>query len=389
MKSGRWWAAGWAMLGLLIVVGGLMVVGRDEARSRPSALSYSPSGSRALAELLEQSGFKVRIERRTSPALSNRQLAILFQLPQRVNPFQTAEAESISPLRDALHAHLDRGGRALILELPLDFEGATEMAATYERRAVVAAQPDAEPDFNLSAGMYLTDEPRYRPYFDFDEGLTLAHDENMSDLASLANRGQGMAAVVFDATGFTNRFLDQKDNADFAVWLAQFLTPKQGSIVLLEAPFSPAADPGLLALLGDWAVAGWWQIVFCFLVLSYAMGRRFGLPEMETMRQRGSRELVDAQADVMNRAGMAGLALRRVVADADREIRARFGIPSDASPKIRSERLPEELASALSQAEVAAQGRLSPARAVQLVRKLERQIAALKSAPAPRRRKRR
>jgi hypothetical protein len=142
-----------------------------------------------------------------------------------------------------------------------------------------------------------------------------------------------------------------------------------------------------MASIGTWASAAWWQMIILFILICYALGKRFGLPEIGRQGQRGGRELVDAYSDVVSRANKPQIALKKIVRETDREIRKRFSISADLSPKRRNETLPPELGTALSRVELALESSLGESAAVRLLWDLENELAKVTGQPTRRRRR--
>lgn len=395
MKRNRVWAFGWALFGLLALSGTLLYLGQREGIPQPSADSYNPSGSRALAELLRQSGYSVKVERSSKPVLQKSDLAIAFKVGMDEFTPQGASARQESPLRGRLREHLEGGGRVLLLHLPPRFDVASQYAFRNQHQVFRYTNESDAMDFSVSASEPFSENPAYDPLVEDEPGLGIAFDDANTEFVRLSNYQEGTICSVYDAIGLTNRFLDRADNAAFSLWLFRMLNPEKGRIVILEAMHSAPVDPGLLSMLGPWAVGGWWQTVLLFLVVVYTLGRRFGLPEQDHVDQRGGRELVDAYADVMVRAKMSRVALKKVVQSHDRDVRKRFGIAADLPPKRRNELIDPDLGASLSRAEIASEPgmlentALREGYAVRLAQDLEDQVAKIKGEPARRKRSRR
>lgn len=388
MKKSRLWALGWVLLGLMVLAAGSLYLGRRDAVAKPSADSYSPSGGRALAELLRRSGFPVRIERSSRPRLHREEVVLAF-LVRPENPWSfNREPDPENPLRMSLREHLESGGRGLFLNIRESFPVASRHAFANRHEVQLESSASDEPDFVVSSGGVPEGPVSPDPFVRDEPGLGVAHNQMGEEVVRLTNFQTGMILSIADATGFTNRFLDREDNAAFALWAVGLMAPDKGPIVILEALHSPPVDPGLLALLGPWAIGAWWQMVLCFLVIAYTLGRRFGIPEVDRVAQRGGRELVDAMADVMVRANMGRMALKRVVQAADREVRKHYGIAPDLPPKRRNELIDPNLAGALSRAELASDSTLSDTSAARLAQELEDQMAILKGKELRNRRRR-
>ncbi|HRK23111.1 MAG TPA: hypothetical protein PLX06_14935, partial [Fimbriimonadaceae bacterium] len=329
-----------------------------------------------------------RIDRTSRPRLKKEEVVLAFLVRSESPWLFGQDPDPEDPLRVSLREHLESGGRALFLNVRSKFPEASRHA--YENRHAVSLESSKsdQPDFHISSGGESEGLHWEDPLVRDEPGFGLAYDESGFDIARLTNLQTGMVLSIDDAIGMTNRFIDRDDNAAFALWAVGMMSPEKGPIVILESMHSAAVDPGLLALLGPWAAGAWWQMVLCFLVIAYTLGRRFGIPEVDRVQQRGGRELVDATADVMLRANMGRVALKRIVQAADRDIRKQFGIAADLPPKRRNELIDPELAACLSRAEFAVESTLSDYSAARLAQELEDRMAILKG-KEPRNRRRR
>jgi hypothetical protein len=91
-------------------------------------------------------------------------------------------------------------------------------------------------------------------------------------------------------------------------------------LVFLEGEFDPSA-PSLVATIGPWAEAIWYQAILCFVTFCLVIGRRFGFPDSEKRVQRGSRELLDALGDTLRRGRATTAALEQALTHAALVIR--------------------------------------------------------------------
>ena len=385
-RRGGIWAMAWVLLGLLILSSGLLVLGSRERTTQPSATSYGPSGTRVLAELLRDAGYQVEVSRLAKPKLRQGDLALGFLVKERWSSFGgPSQRPEDSPTKKAIRNHVENGGRALILQVPNDFVAASKLANSATHQVTVPPSIQDKP-LIVSKG----DSDSYEStelLSSSADGYTVGFSEGDQPWLRLFGKGKGMLGVVYDATGATNRFIDREANADAFDRIVRFLAAPTGRIVFIEALHSAPVDPGLIAAIGSWASAAWWQLILMFLLICYTLGKRFGLPETVRGRQRGGRELVDAYADVLSRSNKPQIPMKKVVHEIDREVRKRFSISADLPPKRRNETLPQELAEALSRAELASESELSDASAVRLLWSLEEEMAKLKGEPIKRRKR--
>jgi hypothetical protein len=369
-------------LGLLAVASGLFFLGTRERATSPSSTSYLPSGTRAFVDLLRELGYSVALDQSSKPKLRADDLALGFVLEDERFDFGGPPQEpKQSPTEKTLLKHVEEGGRAVLLQVPPDFLSASKLAAGGARKVTLTSGPGST--FAVTKGSIYSG--RSLLLNSTEEGYTLGLGEAGAFLR-LFPTGKGLVGVVYDATGATNRFLDQEQNAEFYAWLVATLAPNR-RIVVLEALHAAPVDPGLLASIGAWAQGAWWQSVLLFLVIVFTLGKRFGVPDALRTRQRGGRELVNAYADVLARARKPQVALKTIVNDMDREVRRKYSITADMAPKRRNEALPPRLGEALSRAELASEERLTDVAAVRLIQELENELGAAKGEPQRRRRR--
>lgn len=386
-RWGGFWTVGWVLFGLLAISMGMILLGKEELATDPSANSYGPSGTRAFAELLRIRGYEVEVSTSSHATTKPVDLALGFMVEDADTEFDFAPAGRRTPTQAQFIRHLEGGGRGLLIRMPANFLNATT-SANVSSREVMATLSDQDVDarFEISEGMGLESWDRNR-FLSADADFAAYADSRDEPVVRLLSFGKGVMGALYDGTGATNRFLDQKQNAAFLLSIVRALKPEGGRIVVFEGLHSDVGAPGLLETIGPWALAAWYQLIFLAMVIVFTLGKRFGLPEVTRGEQRGGRELLDAYADLLGRANKPALALRKIVADADREVRYRYGIASDLSPKLRNERIPPDLANALLRAELSIGPDLSTSAALSVARELERELARAMPQRAIRRRR--
>ena len=386
-RWGGFWTVGWVLFGLLAISMAMILLGREEFATDPSTNSYGPSGTRAFAELLRSRGYEVEVSLASRPATKPEDLGVGFMVEDRETEFDFSAPGHQSPTQAQFIKHLEGGGRGLLIRMPPNFLTATT-SAQVNSREVIPAVGDQSLDarFEVSEGMALDVWGQDR-FLSADADFAAYTDSHDEPVLRFLSYGKGLLGALYDGTGATNRFLDQKQNAAFLLNVVRALKPEGGRIIVFEGLHRDVGAPGLLETIGPWALAAWYQVIFLALVVVFTLGKRFGLPEVFRGRQRGGRELLDAYADLLGRSRKPELALRKIVADADREIRNRYGIASDLSPKLRNERIPPDLANALLRAEVSIAPELSDGAALSVARDLEREMAKAMPQRAHRRRR--
>jgi hypothetical protein len=169
--------------------------------------------------------------------------------------------------------------------------------------------------------------------------------------ASMSGIGKGRGLFFADFGPGTNRFIDHGDNASVIVAAFQAAIPKNSRLIFLESAWGNSSDPGLFESIGDWAVAGWNQILILGIVVAYTLGRPFGLPDLRRPGQRGQRDLVNAYAVLLHRAEATDIAMQAIAIDADRRVRKALKMDAGLDKEQRDKHLPSELADLLRQAE--------------------------------------
>ena len=277
-----------ALLLILVVSMFMFLIARTEDVAAPSASSSFPSGLGAFAELLRQDGYTVVLDRSEKPYLNSGDLAIAGSInePGLLSRGPVTPSKTLS----ALKKHLGANGRVLELRFSPDF-----IDSSHEAKPVTVINM-VEPDHLLkvtssttpTTGIGVSEDP---PAFD-------AWTLNGSRFVSVFVTESGVFTSVMSAIGATNRFLGQEDNARFYLGLVSRLATPGGRVVFVEASIGEFDHKGLISTFGSWAVAAQWQFLFLLLVVAYTVSRRFGFPVDETPAQLGSRQLVDAVAQV-------------------------------------------------------------------------------------------
>ncbi|MGV3617134.1 MAG: DUF4350 domain-containing protein [Fimbriimonas sp.] len=356
----------WILLGLLGLAAAMLSLGQRDLVVNPSIESYGPSGTSALAQLLRNQGYRVDLDLRPKPRLGPKDLAIAFT---EINSYDRNSREELKPTNEALRKHAKEGGRVLVVEVPYQYQDVSRRLLQVEpvevedlgRKRTFRIHADFQPAADAPLSPAGNRDPSVRTWTSGDE-----------DFVRASRVGRGTILNVLGGVGFTNRFLDRADNAIVATRLVDLLADKEGGrIVFTEAAFGNANSPGLLEILGPWAVASWYQLVFLTAVVLFTFGRRFGLPEVEPRRQQGARELLDAISDTYLRGRHSQVALRTTLARVEADVKSALRLPRDVNLTARDERLSPELRNAMAEAYAAlTMDRLHSADALGIVRRL-------------------
>jgi hypothetical protein len=357
----------WVLLGLLGISAGLLSLGQSDDRSSPSANSFGPSGVSALAKLLEENGYSVRVSTEGEYRPAPDETAILLPLKGSQSSTQKRFLKDFPDL-------LAKGGRAIVLPIPVDFLAASRRLLKASPQTVsvrgggkflLFADGQGPAFSNLSGGPEDNDSSLIR-----DEDVSIGlWDANDVSFLKAAQIGQGKLLQVGSGTFATNRFIDKEDDAEACLNLVSLLTPPKGKVIFVEAAFGNVTHPSLAELIGPWAAAGWQQFLFLLVVVIFTHGIRFGIPDESRPIQSGTRELLDAITDTYHRGKHVKAVLmaanHRILRDATNS----FSIPSELSDAEKEKSYPPEVNGSLQRirASLEADSLPSPEEALKII----------------------
>lgn len=377
MKGSSLTAITWTLVTFLFGASILLFWSQSDRTSNPSALSTGPSGTRAFADLLRDDGFAVQVDRSPEPELEGEPVVIAYDLQGGDIDFNDSGA-TVSSVQTHLLSFAKKGGTVLYLGLPSDFDEETRSAAGPQP---VSNRFDASAgSFRISAGQ-LSDFTASSLAGSEAESVEVWRFPDDQPFVTIANAGKGVVVAVQDGVGTTNRFLTSGDNAKFFLELVRNLAPAGSRIVFADAALSGGEKPGVFAAIGPWANIARNQAVLLFFLGILILGMRFGLPDIAPVRERGTRELVDAMGDTMLRAKQAKLSLKILSSEADLQIRRKLKLPANALSRERDELIPPTLASSLFSADELCRqkARLDPAQALGAALRLEKELGEWKA----------
>ncbi len=359
---------GWVLLGLLIIAGVLISAGRDETTASPKASSYYPSGTAAFAELLRRNGFSVSIDRSETPRVGAGDLVVAFTRDGADNGLDALshDAQEVKRVKENLDHSSSKGATVVWLPIETDFAAASLQASNPQ---TMNRRDDKERQLSASGYLLTPDEEE-------DDDVSILTSNNRTFVAARKS-GSGYEIHYADGIGLTNRFIDKGDNAKAAMEIVKTFAGPSKHVVFAEGTFGDVEEPGLLEMIGSWAEAAWFQLLFLLAVVVFTLNRRFGLPEQLRARQRGGKELLDAITDTLTRARASQITLESSAALADSKLRNALKLPKDASAGERDRLLPESLRLALADVRAAATiEKMSPRKAFALIQKLEAELTA-------------
>jgi hypothetical protein len=348
-------------------------LGAPQRETFPSALSFQAGGTKAYSDLLASMGYRVEISREDHPKLDSDAVAVIFRPWARevAKDMTTDEDSSPQEKPDPLYG----ARKAVVIAICNDFE-ATAKSAEAGAPGIVSPLSASSP-VQVSLGLELSPE-------DADPDTVLPRSRGEGDgtviwktagsgapFAQYERVGDREQIYVSDGIGATNRYITRLDNAAVFTGLIRPLAKPGGTIVFIEDSVGNSIEPSLLGLIGPWALCAWWQIVLLAIVVVYTVGKRFGIPDAVRYRQRGTRELVEAVADLYKRGHATHVATAAVVAECDRLVRQACKLSRDAPRTSRDALLPDSLAKAFALCEAAAGGPVPSSEGLRLARRLE------------------
>jgi hypothetical protein len=152
------------------------------------------------------------------------------------------------------------------------------------------------------------------------------------DYLQVANRDRGRVIVVGGADPFTNRYLDEADNAVLAVELLTGGGADQGSLAVLYDPVFSPGSRGLRELLPSGFTWALWQLLVAFGLFVLWRARRFGspVPEPQPVELPGSL-LVRATGELHRRSGGTMQASAVLRADLENRMRRQLKVSAEVS----------------------------------------------------------
>lgn len=331
----------------------LVVLGRSSNETFPSITSSKPSGTRLAAEILESNGFKVRQDLNSAPQVANDEVIIAF-----------VRRHARDPMAKSLLKKVSEGRRMIVILVSADFNAATTSAEApiqiennFQKR-LLRVNGAASQDLDFWSGS----EP-------LDVWVDAA---TKRALVSYQVQGNGVIATVHDGLGFTNRFIDRADNATFFATLVRSVAGESNKVVFTEATFGNISDEGMISALGGWARATVWQGYLLFGVVAWSHAVIFGIPLALRRRQAGTRDLMEAFAQMLMRSRNLKMAQSQVVGALRRDLLRTASLPINATDALLESRLPPEVRDNL----IAAQGAPTDSRTLAAITRLRAVIAS-------------
>lgn len=281
----------WAFVVVLLTVV-ILQTGRYNLDQSYSTSSYSNTGTSAFIELLKASGYKVKLIPETDSSLGGAMAGIVL-LPE----YQEDEIEPfVSDLEE---------GKKL---------GIFKLKQVSEKPKTATVSNDFETDKTVGEVVPFNHDP-YLWDSSNSKGNAVVSSTLSTDSASYAEAytdKNRFFHTINDATGITNEFIDQRQNASIVLSVVGTLAKPGETIAIVTAFTDGDGAITLIEKMGPIVHGIWTQFLVMTIVMFFGFSVRFGLaPEMRA-RQRNSLELVDGMATLMRRKLNPAWALRAV-----------------------------------------------------------------------------
>ena len=322
------------VLGLLLGLAYLLVLsGRIAEDDAPTVANTSGGGLSALAALLRESGYRVRVEEDLKPRF-RREEFVIAALPNL--PFYVEDGEEKEKDTSVAKTLPVVPGGALLMNFSPQVRG-SGVGSYYNR---VTRQ-----FLKLQVGE--GDTAPARGLAPLGPLVPLVSAEGAKPVL-LAGSQKGARVLVLDrAEMAANRHVDREQNAAFLAGLIREAAPGK-EIVFYEGLALPG---GLLAALGDWAFAARNQALLALGLLVASLGSRFGLAPKARRRELGQREQSDALGNLLRRWRGPRIGIDAAIEQSRRRLASARKLPSSAPREQWDKYLSPELIAAIEEAE--------------------------------------
>lgn len=367
-----------ALIGVSTVI---LLAGRPDLALNPSANNFAPSGLSAFAELLKRNGYRVRVDRALTPNTepSDVMIAVDIKRPFTASDLIWSDPEQFAPTWKKLGETTEAGGKLVILYIS-ETDGklspigeAAEFKSRFPKTPKLRIRQQLFSSFGGDGALEVPEIP-----WEADPGTdyTLAWNAD-SESARVLTAGKGVVLDLFDGAALVNDHIDEEDHARLGLEAIRLIAKPGATVVFVESTFRQGDPPSYLESMGRWAEWARYQVIICLAVVAYSLSRRFGTPVQERIHSRGSRELVDALAEIFRRGRKDGFALEALYDDSLERARVALRLPVGIKRKDLLDRLPDDLREACLNASEAAVSKVDSATAVRLAQKLLQAVSAL------------
>lgn len=302
-----------AMVLLIGAVSVVLVFGRPSPLAKPSITNFKPSGYSIAAELLRRQGYTVTQELDPYKQLDPKALIVLVTIESEsfISPIAEAEMDAnVSAALGSLQSFEKKGGRWLELFMDEDFQQASRKETEPTKIRFVGKQGQ---EFQVS-GVHETTAPLETVY-------PIAVDGSNAVIGGYNVKDAFLGIMAVNGIAFTNRYIDEYDNANLFVQLVKLSAQDRQHIIFFEPSWGNASPPSVLEVIGPWSIAMFWQLLLLLLVIAWTLAPRFGLIQSDPVKQRGTKDILEAMGLFLRRGKKHDQALEILLEDAHERIR--------------------------------------------------------------------
>jgi hypothetical protein len=315
--------------------------------------NFGPSGTSAFLELVQRSGYKVKLEESKGPKLS----------PIMIIPVSKAHQDAFRNYLSSIKTE------TTIVSFVIPEEDRKPPAAKQVMNNITSSPVGEMEPIRLKSDEW------QKPQLEDGETVDLlSSNEGETPIAQVVSKNDIRLIQVLDSASITNRHLAKVNNASIAMGIIA-MAGKPGQEVTYIGTFSSRdASDGLLAKLGRPFEAAWSQLMVLVFVIFVTLSIRFGLAPETRAKQRGARELVDGLAWMTRRKKNARWALRAVFDRVLVELERRHRIGREQIIQRPDLYLSPESAVILKDAEAATMNDISEQDAIRYAKELKRLV---------------
>jgi hypothetical protein len=314
------WVVG-VVIGVAVLVVALVISAPGSSKTHLDPASTDPGGTKALVDLVNESGGQVTITSAT-PGPSS---AVALLLVDTTSEAMTSDLEQ----------WVRRGGVLVVPDPRSSFVPRGRPAPTVFGLGA-ATLPRGDCRIGALAGVEHVAPGDGSVLFEVPDGASGCIDRGSGAFVVDQPLDQGHIVSVGGAAALTNELLGTEDNAVLAVSL---LAPRPGtSVSVLWGMTAGGSRRTLASLVSTGVRLGLWELVIAFIVYALWRGRRLGKPVAEVQPvQIGGSELVGAVGNLLQQSHDPDRAARLLRADLRRQLTERLGLGPGATPDVLAE----------------------------------------------------
>jgi hypothetical protein len=338
----------------------IAALGKPDYRVFPSSLNSQPGGTLGAAAVLERAG--VKLERLYVRPLrqETRGKVVLVFLVNSAYYFEEEEAFSNSVAEDFPLA------KAIVVASlteklpPRDIPELPAMSEfpAFKRVKRISAWPAAT----------LQGEQRMIP---------LQTTEQRGVLAEYRSDAKIPTVYITSGSSLLNRFIGKADNAEMLLAIIKSLAPNGETVVLPEYFYGVTAPDNLFTRLGPSYSASAIQAALMFALLIYALGKRFGYPEVDAVAHPGAPRYFRAIGELFRRGRSTDVVLEAALNRALRIAGKKHALGADLSKEEKLRRIPGKVGELMRTIWTLSSTKVSPKDALRLTAQLEEELKRL------------